>query len=81
MLVTKHDCSSSERFLTLADALQSVRESLVVAPHRERTGISGKMTMLDMGGANRLDLHADVAEAFESQASPTDFVMLVHGPL
>ena len=43
MLVTKPDCSSSERFLTLADALQSVRESLVVAPHRERTGISGKI--------------------------------------
>ncbi len=53
----------------------------MVAPHRERTGISGNMTMLDMGEANRLDLHADVAEAFESQASPTDYVMLVDGPL
>ena len=78
MLVTKDDYTNSERFRTLANALPSDRELIEFAPHRNRSGISAKITMLDMGGANRLDLHGDVAEACEIQASPTDYVILVH---
>ena len=48
ILVTNDDGTNSEGLWALAEALKGVGEVFVVAPDRDRSGISAAMTLLDV---------------------------------
>ena len=81
MLETQDDYTSSERFRTLANALPERQRIVCIRSPPQPQRHFGEDDDLDMGGSNRLDLDGDVAKACEIQASPTDYMILVHEPL
>ena len=81
ILVTNDDGTDSEGLWSLAEALTSVGEVFVVAPDRDRSGISAAMTLLDVVRANRISSPADGVEAYAVQGTPADCVILAHGAL
>ncbi len=81
ILVTNDDGTNSEGLWALAEALTSVGEVYVVAPDRDRSGISGAMTLLDVVRADRVSSPVEGVEAFAVQGTPGDCVILAHGAL
>ena len=81
ILVTNDDGTGSEGLWSLAEALTSVGEVFVVAPDRDRSGISAAMTLLDVVRANRIGSPVDGVEAYAVQGTPADCVILAHGAL
>ena len=81
ILVTNDDGTGSEGLWSLAEALTSVGEVFVVAPDRDRSGISAAMTLLDVVRANRIASPVDGVEAYAVQGTPADCVILAHGAL
>ena len=53
----------------------------MVAPDRNRSGISESMKLLDEVRANRLSLPLDDVQAYGNQAMATGRVILAHGSL
>ena len=81
ILVTNDDGSYSEGLWALAEALTTVGEVSVVAPDRNRSGISAAMTLLDVVRANRITSPVDGVQAYALQGTPADCVILAHGAL
>ncbi len=78
ILVTNDDGTNSEGLWSLAEALTTVGEVFVVAPDRDRSGISAAMTLLDVVRADRVIPPIDGVEAYAVQGTPADCVILAH---
>lgn len=78
ILVTNDDGTNSEGLWALAEALTSVGEVYVVAPDRDRSGISAAMTLLDVVRANRVSSPVEGVEAHAVEGTPADCVILAH---
>ena len=78
ILVTNDDGTNSEGLWALAEALSSVGEVYVVAPDRDRSGISAAMTLLDVVRANRVSSPVEGVEAHAVEGTPADCVILAH---
>lgn len=81
ILVTNDDGTNSDGLWALAEALTSVGEVYVAAPDRDRSGISGAMTLLDVVRAERVSSPVHGVEAYAVQGTPGDCVILAHGAL
>ena len=78
ILLTNDDGTNSEGLWALAEALKGVGEVFVVAPDRDRSGISAAMTLLDVVRAIRVRSHVDGVEAHAVEGTPADCVILAH---
>lgn len=78
ILVTNDDGTNSEGLWALAEALTSVGEVYVVAPDRDRSGISAAMTLLDVVRANPIRSPVEGVEAHAVEGTPADCVILAH---
>ena len=81
ILVTNDDGANSEGLWSLVKALTGVGEVSVVAPDRNRSGISAAMTLLDVVRTNRITSPVDGVKAYALQGTPADCVILAHGAL
>ena len=81
ILVTNDDGTNSEGLWALAEALTSVGEVYVVAPDRDRSGISAAMTLLDVVRAHPITSPVDGVEAHAIEGTPADCVILAHEAL
>ena len=81
ILVTNDDGTNSQGLWALAEALTSVGQVFVVAPDRDRSGISAAMTLLDVVRAIRVRSPVDGVEAYAVQGTPADCVILAHQAL
>ena len=78
ILLTNDDGTNSEGLWALAEALNSVGEVYVVAPDRDRSGISAAMTLLDVVRANPINSPVCGVDAYAVQGTPADCVILAH---
>ena len=81
ILLTNDDGTNSEGLWALAEALNSVGEVYVVAPDRDRSGISAAMTLLDVVRANPINSPVCGVDAYAVQGTPADCVILAHQAL
>lgn len=81
ILVTNDDGTNSEGLWALAQALTSVGKVYVVAPDRDRSGISAAMTLLDVVRAHPVASPVDGVEAHAVEGTPADCVILAHEAL
>ncbi len=81
ILVTNDDGTSSDGLWPLAEALTEVGEVFVVAPDRDRSGVAGAMTLLDVIRAEKIRAPIEGVEAYAVQGTPADCVILANGAL
>ena len=81
ILVTNDDGTNSEGLWALAEALTSVGKVYVVAPDRDRSGISAAMTLLDVVRAHPVTSPVEGVEAHAVEGTPADCVILAHEAL
>lgn len=81
ILVTNDDGTNSDGLWALAEALTSVGKVFVVAPDRDRSGISAAMTLLDVIRAIRVRSPVELVEAYAVEGTPADCVILANEAL
>ena len=76
ILVTNDDGIHSPGLWSVAEALKSLGEVIVVAPDRDQSGISAAMTLLAVVRAQEVPAQIEGVKAFSVEGTPGDCVIL-----